>query len=102
MEIEALNTAGAKVGQTVRIFIAPRTYLKGTMLVYGLPLVFFIAGAIIGKNAGERYFKDMNSDIAAAIGGFGAMVLSLLGIRGWVKKSESSTGDRPVIKEIVR
>jgi sigma-E factor negative regulatory protein RseC len=102
MEIEALNIARAQVGQTVRISIKPQTYLKGTMLVYGLPLVLFIAGAIAGKNAGEEYFKDTNSDIIAAIGGFGALILSLFGVKVWAKKTESKTEYKPVIEEIVQ
>jgi len=102
MEIEALNIARAKEGQTVRISIKPQTYLRGSMLVYGLPLVFFIAGAISGKYAGEEYFKDTNSDIIAAIGGFGSLILSLFGVKIWAKKTESKTEDKPVIEEIVR
>jgi sigma-E factor negative regulatory protein RseC len=102
MEIEALNIARAQEGQTVRISIKPQTYLKGTMLVYGLPLVLFIAGAIAGKNAGEEYFKDTNSDIIAAIGGFGALILSLFGVKAWANKTESKTEYKPVIEEIVR
>jgi sigma-E factor negative regulatory protein RseC len=102
MEIEALNIIQAKVGQTVRISIKPQTYLKGTMLVYGLPLILFIAGAIGGKNAGEEYFKDINSDIIAAIGGFGALILSFFGVKVWAKKTESKTEYKPVIEEIVQ
>ena len=102
MEIEALNIARAKEGQTVRISIQPQTYLKGSMLVYGMPLVLFIAGAIVGKHAGEEYFKDMNSDIIAAIGGFGALILSLLGVNVWAKKTESKTENKPVVEEIVQ
>lgn len=102
MEIEALNIAHAREGQTVRISIKPQTYLKGTMLVYGLPLVLFIAGAIAGKNVGEEYFKDINSDVTAAVGGFGALILSLLGVKIWAKKTETKTEYKPVIEEIVR
>ncbi len=100
-EIEALNPVHAEVGQTVRISIAPYTYLKGTMLVYGIPVVALIAGAIAGKNIGEKYFADMNSDMFAAIAGFGLLVLSLLGIKLWSNKMESNTEYKPVIEEVV-
>jgi sigma-E factor negative regulatory protein RseC len=101
MEIEALNVARAKEGQTVRVSMKPQTYLKGTMLVYGLPLVLFIAGAIAGKNMGEEYFRDTNSDMIAALCGFGALILSLIGVREWAKKMESNAEYKPVIEEIV-
>jgi sigma-E factor negative regulatory protein RseC len=101
MEIEALNPLQAKEGQTVKVSMKPETYLKGSMLVYGLPLVLFFAGAIAGKNIGEEYFKDMNSDLIAAIGAFGALILSLAGIKLWSLKAEKKTEYRPVIEEIV-
>jgi sigma-E factor negative regulatory protein RseC len=101
MEIEALNAVHAREGQRVKILMTPGDYLKGTMIVYGLPLVVFITGAIIGKNIGEEYLKDMNSDLVAAVTGFIALLLSLAGIRIWSKKMESSTEYNPVIEEII-
>jgi sigma-E factor negative regulatory protein RseC len=101
MEIEALNPLQAREGQTVKVSMKPQAYLKGSMLVYGLPLVVFIAGAIIGKNIGEEYFKDVNSDLVAAITGFSALILSLGGVKLWSLKTEKSAEYRPVIEEII-
>ncbi len=101
MEIEALNPLHAGEGQTVRVSMGTQTYLKGSMLVYGLPLAFLVAGAIIGKNIGEAYFSHMNSDTFAAIAGFTALILSMLGVRIWSKRVESGPGHKPVIKEIL-
>ncbi|MBI4682220.1 MAG: SoxR reducing system RseC family protein [Nitrospirae bacterium] len=102
VEIEALNAVHAKVGQRVKILMTPRDYLKGTIIVYGLPLVVFIAGAIFGKNIGEEYFRDINSDIAAACTGFVFLALSLIGVRIWSKKMESDAEYNPVIEEIIK
>ncbi len=102
MEIEALNPVDAKEGQTVRILINPRTYLKGTMLVYGIPLAALIAGAIVGKNIGEKFFRETSSDLIAAIAGFGAFVLSFLIIKIWTHKFETKTEYKPVIEEIIK
>ncbi len=101
MEIEALNPIRAKKGQTVQVSVKPQTYLKGSIMVYGMPLVIFIAGAILGKNIGEEYFKKANSDLVAAILGFAALIISLLGIRIWAKKTETKTEYKPVIEKIV-
>ncbi len=100
-EIEALNPVHAGVGQIVRLSIAPYTYLKGTMLIYGIPVVVLIAGAIAGKNIGDTYFPSINSDLIAAIAGFGLLVLSLLGIKIWSNKMDSNTEYKPVIEEII-
>ena len=101
MEIEALNLVHAKEGQKVKVAMAPRDYLKGSMFMYGLPLILFIAGAIIGKNIGETYLKGMNSDLVAAMTGFASLVLSLAGLKLWSRKMESRTEYKPVIEEII-
>jgi len=100
-EIEAMNPVHAKVGQTVKVSIKPQVYLKGTMLVYGIPLVALIAGAIFGKNIGETYFRGTNSDLIAALAGFGALILSLLLIKIWTRSYETKTEYKPVIEEIL-
>ncbi|MBI5408435.1 MAG: SoxR reducing system RseC family protein [Nitrospirae bacterium] len=100
-EIEALNPVNAKVGQTVKVSMKPQAYLKGTILVYGIPLIFFITGAIIGKNIGEQYFKETNSDLVAAIAGFSALVISFLGVKIWSRNVETNPEYKPVIEEII-
>ena len=101
MEIEALNPVRAKKGQKVKISVSPDEFLKGSLLAYGLPLVFFIAGSILGKIAGEEYFKGISSDIVAAIGGLSALVLSLLGVKFCLTRTERKQEYKPVIEEII-
>ncbi len=99
--LEAINAAKAEVGQTVRISMKPMTYLKGTMLVYGLPLVLFLAGAVAGQKIGEEYFRETSSDLVAAVTGFASLFISLLIIKIWSGKTESRKGSQPVIEEIL-
>jgi len=101
MEIEALNPVHAKEGQTVKVLLQAETYLKGSMIVYGVPLVLFIAGAIVGKNIGESYFLNTNSDLVAAIFGFGSLIASLIAVKIWSGKLESKAEYKPFIGEIV-
>ncbi len=101
INIEALNHVHAKVGQTVRISLKPYTYLKGSMLVFGMPVVLFIAGAIAGKIFGEEYIVSVNSDIVAAIAGFSALVLSMFGVKLYSKKNEVKAEFKPFIEEII-
>jgi sigma-E factor negative regulatory protein RseC len=102
MEIEALNQAQAKVGQTVKISIKPQVYLKGAIFVYGIPLVAFIAGIIAGKNLGEAYIQSVNSDIVSFFVGFAAFMISFLAARAWGKKAETKVEYKPVIEEILQ
>lgn len=101
MEIEALNPVQAKVGQTVKVSIKAQTYLKGTILVYGIPLAALIAGAILGQNIGEKYLKGISSDISAAFFGFAALIIAFMVIGVWSKKTETKTEYKPVIEEIL-
>jgi len=100
-EIEAFNPVHAKAGQTVKLSIKPYTYLKGTMLVYGIPVVALIGGAILGKNIAETYLENINSDMIAAITGFSSLIASLIGIKIWSKNIETKTEYKPVIEEII-
>ncbi len=101
MVIEALNPVQAKPGQTVSIAITPISYLKGTMLVYGFPLVALIAGAVIGKNIGDKYIVSYDSDLVAAALGFGAFIAAFLLVKIWSLKAEQRTEHKPVIEKIV-
>ena len=101
MEIEALNPVNARAGQTVKVMLQAETYLKGSMIVYGLPLVLFIAGAIVGKNIGEAYFLNTSSDLVAAIFGFVSLIASLIAVKIWSGKLESKAESKPFIGEIV-
>lgn len=102
MEIEALNPLNAQEGAEVKVSIRPQEYLRGTMLVYGLPLVLFIAGAIAGKNFAEWYLPESNSDLVAALAGFASLIISLFGIKVWAGKMESKAEYKPVIEEILK
>jgi sigma-E factor negative regulatory protein RseC len=102
MEIEAYNPVMARKGQTVKVSIKAQTYLKGTIFVYGFPLLAFIAGIILGKNLSEKYFPAADSDLVAIISGFVLLVMSMFVVRTWSKKVESKREYKPVIEEIIQ
>jgi len=101
MEIEALNPIHAKVGQTVKVAIRPAAYLKGSIIVYGLPLIALIVGAIFGENIAKAYLKGLSPDIVATVSGFAFLLITFIIIRIWSKKAETKLEYKPVIEEIV-
>lgn len=101
MEIKALNPRQARVGQQVRVSIKPQSYLKGSFVVYGIPMIALIAGAIIGKNIGEKYVSSIDSDLVAALLGFFLMAITFILARKWSRKAETMTEYQPVIDEIL-
>ena len=56
--LEASNPLGAVKGQKVKVVIAPQVYLKASIILYGIPMVALIAGAILGKNIAARYVGE--------------------------------------------
>jgi sigma-E factor negative regulatory protein RseC len=100
-EIEAVNEAKAKAGDTVRIAFKPYTYLKGTIFVYGIPSIMLIIGAIVGKEYLSRFLPNMDPDIVSAIGGFGLFAMSFLFMKVWMKRYEGKKEYMPVIVEII-
>jgi sigma-E factor negative regulatory protein RseC len=101
MLIEALNPVNARVGQKVRIVMKPYTYLKGSAIVYGIPAVALVAGAIFGKEVLSRYLVRMDPDILSAVTGFVAFALSFLFIKIWSTKVAKKENTKPVIEEIL-
>ena len=75
MEIEALNPIKAKVGQNVRVVMKPYSYLKGAIIVYGIPAIALVIGAILGKEFFSRYFTGVDPDVVSAFFGFGAFIV---------------------------
>lgn len=100
-EIEALNEAKANVGDRVKIAFRSYTYLKGTIIIYGIPSIMLVIGAVIGKEYFSRFFPAMDPDIVSAIGGFGLFAVTFLFMKGLLKKQEGIKESMPVIETIV-
>jgi sigma-E factor negative regulatory protein RseC len=102
-EIEALNRAGAAEGQRVRVALRPYTYLKGSLIVYGIPVLCLIIGAVVGKEYFSRMpaFSGRDPEIVSAIFGFSAFFLSFLAIKLWSTRAEKRLAYKPVIEEIL-
>lgn len=101
MEIEAVNRAGAKVGQKVRVTIKAYAYMKGSMVVYGLPALSLVLGAVLGKELMSRIFTGSDPDILSAVFGFGAFVISFIFVKIWAGIACKKVESKPVIEEIL-
>jgi sigma-E factor negative regulatory protein RseC len=101
MEIEAWNEAGAEAGQRVRVAIKSYAYMKGAMIVYGLPAVGLVAGAVVGKELMSTVFPASDPDVLSAIFGFAACILSFVIVKIWAHKAGKKTESRPVVEEIL-
>jgi sigma-E factor negative regulatory protein RseC len=101
MEIIAFNKAGAKTGQKVKVLIHSSAYMKGAMIIYGIPALAMILGAVFGKEAAPHFFAGTDPDILSAIFGFSFLGLSFVGVKIWSDRKTTKTESRPVIEEII-
>lgn len=101
-EIEAVNRVEAAVGQRVRVEMQPYLYIKGSILIYGVPALALILGAVIGKEYFSGVFKNYDPDIVSAVFGFSAFILSFAVVKLLSSRLEKDTGYKPVVVEIIK
>ena len=100
-ETEAINLVHAKVGQKVRIDIKALAFLKGVLVLYALPFIALLTGAILGRAYLPAYFRVTSPDVLSAAGGFFLFLISLLTARFYSRKMEKKAEDKPVIESII-
>lgn len=79
--VEAYNPVGAAVGDRVRVAVSTRNFLQSGFLLYILPLLAMVAGAVIGNLVGESLPGGPNPDLLSAIFGVFFLAASFLVIR---------------------
>ncbi|MCX7846058.1 MAG: SoxR reducing system RseC family protein [Dictyoglomaceae bacterium] len=101
--LEAINQCSADVGDIVSIEIPRSSYYKATLLIYIIPLLFFLLGVFIG------YFVISNSlnkdpQLLGLVLGILGISLSFIFIRLLDKKIQRKSPDKffPIVKDIVQ
>lgn len=79
--VESVNHLGAAVGDRVRVAVSSRTFLRSGFVLYIVPLLALVAGAVAGKLAGEGLRTGINPDLLSALVGVLFMAGSFLAIR---------------------
>jgi sigma-E factor negative regulatory protein RseC len=103
MVAEAENTLGAKEGQLVKISLEDKKVLEASIIIYAIPLVFFILGYFVGILINNLLFPDNPSEIIGIIFAFVFLAISYLIInRFFGTKSKGAEVFQPVIKEIIK
>jgi sigma-E factor negative regulatory protein RseC len=99
--IEAVNDANAKAGDTVKVVFKTVTYLKGTLLLWGVPAVALVLGAVLGKEYLRGFFPAADPDLLSAAGGFGLLGISLVVVRLITQRIEHRKEYIPVIEQVI-
>jgi sigma-E factor negative regulatory protein RseC len=101
MIIEVVNNIHAKVGERVKIGLKPGVYLKASFLVYMVPIIAFILGAIIGKEFAASFLHTKDSDLWAIISGALILIPTFILMRLYNRKIEKDRSYQPVILEVM-
>ena len=72
--IEVHNLLGAEVGEQVRIATTTKSFLQSSFLLYIVPLIALVIGAIVGLLVGEKISIGLDPNLLSAI--FGVFFMS--------------------------
>ena len=97
VEIKAINTADARLGDRVVISIKPSSLFKLTFLLYILPIIMLLIGAILGENMAS----SMDPSVLSAMLGFVFFFASLIGIVFITRRLEKKKVYQPEIIRIL-
>jgi len=99
--VKAKNNAGARVGQRVRLFVAPGSILAASFLLYVIPLFGLILGAVAGKLFLAHVWPRLSSELLAAGAGLVAMAGTFAGIRFYDRHCRSKESFIPKIIQVL-
>ena len=98
-EVEAINRAGAQVGQKVVLSFDTSPLLKATFLLYVLPIIAMIVGAFVGQKIAPNF--NVNISFMAAIFAFLFFGLTMLFVRSKGNKLAQKDEYRPKIIRVI-
>ncbi len=76
MQLEALNSIGAAVGDWVQVVVQPQQVIKSSMLIFILPLFMMLAGYFVAVR-----FIPPHSEGVGIVGAFTALALAFVVIK---------------------
>jgi len=97
MEAEAINSANAQVGDRVLLKIPGKALWKISFVLYMIPVIFLIAGVIVGMNLAKSY--ALEPELGGLILGILGCTLSYLIIKF---VSRAIRNDKGYVPEIVK
>jgi sigma-E factor negative regulatory protein RseC len=95
-EVDVSNRIGARVGQRVKIGVSPRALLKASFILYIIPIVALVIGAMLGNS-----FSSGNKEVWAVLLGGGFLVGSFLLIKAFGKYLNLKNEYLPTATEVL-
>jgi len=99
MEVAAINSVGAKVGDRVVLKMHAAAFLKGTFLIYIFPLLLLLGGAGLGEWASVAF--DRQSPLTSIVFGFGGLAVGLMLMKRMANRLAERDEYRPRIARVI-
>jgi sigma-E factor negative regulatory protein RseC len=100
MEVDAINEAGAKVGDRIVLNLETGPLLKVTFLLYVFPIILLIIGAAIGQRIATML--GMDSSGLSVLVGFTFLFAAVLFIKLKANNLAKNDKYRPTIIKIIK
>ena len=99
MEVKALNTAGARVGDRIVLSFETASLLKATFLIYLFPIILLIVGAALGQMLAP--IIDLKPSISSALLGFAFFFTALVIVKVRANKMAKKNAYQPRVVKIL-
>jgi sigma-E factor negative regulatory protein RseC len=99
MEVEAVNVAGARVGDQILLRVDTGAVLKVSFLLYVFPILLMLAGAVVGQVLAPSF--DLNPSALSAVVGVGCFLMSFFLIRLTGNRLAKQKSYRPRVIRII-
>jgi sigma-E factor negative regulatory protein RseC len=99
MEVKAINSAGASVGDRIVLSFETASLLKATFLLYIFPIILLIAGAALGQALAP--FIEFSPSAVSILLGFAFFFTALFIIKTRANKMAKKNAYQPKITKIL-
>ncbi len=95
------NPVGAKPGDKVEIAIDETVLMRGSAVLYILPLAFMLAGLLLAMALKDRLNFGLGEDMLALFAALAGLAVSMPVVRAWSNRSRYLAANVPVITRIL-
>lgn len=99
MEVKAINSAGAGVGDRIVLSFETASLLKATFLIYVFPIILMIAGALLGQVLAPHI--ELSPSALSVLLGFAFFFTALFIIKARANKMAQKNAYQPKITKIL-
>ena len=100
-KITAFNQVGATVGDRVIITIGSGAFIKASLVVYLLPVLALVIGALLGEKYSSQISASVSPEMVSVLTGVACLGVSFGAIRLFTNRLSQNQKYYPVIEEVL-